>query len=606
LSVASGSTVTLDGTGSTDVGGSVASYAWTQTSGPAVTLSSATASQPTFTADTLVAGGAAVTRVFSLVVTDNLGLASTANTVTITVQPPANVAPTANAGPDQLSVASGSTVTLDGTGSTDVGGSVTRYAWTQTSGPTVTLSSVTAAQPTFTADTLLAGDAAVTRVFSLVVTDNLGLASVANTVTITVQSGPTVAITGLPTTYSGVVSFNATITFSKPVTGFVASDVTVSGGSVTSMTGSGATYTASITTSGSGDFAIRIAANVATDSVGNGNGASEASNIGNTIVAEVQTQTTQFMLKRATNILNTIPDLGGFLNGNFGGVASRNFNLNITNGSSLINFNGSLLTRASTKNYAGKIDVWAQIRYVGSDAGTASSRSLVGYLGAHRFASENMLYGVALQFDLSSENDSVASSSGSGTGFMIGPYVAGKIPNSALRYEAQASWGKSWNSISPIGTYTDKYNSERWFVRGKLQGSLQRGAWTIDPGISVAYFTDTQQQYVDSLTNTIPSQTITLGEVKVGPTFIRDFDIGFANLVNTKFGISAVSNFAIQNTAGSRAFPLGNGNVRTRLDIGLSTKTRKGIQLSASGFFDGIGVANFASYGATFKLDWKF
>jgi hypothetical protein len=516
------------------------------------------------------------------------------------------VAPVANAGPDQLSVASGSTVTLDGTGSTDVGGSVASYAWTQTSGSAVTLSSSTASQPTFTADTLLAGDAVVTRVFSLVVTDNLGFASVANTVTITVQSGPTVAITGLPTNYSGVVSFNATITFSKPVTGFVASDVTVSGGSATSITGSGTTYTASITTSGSGDFTMRIPANVATDSVGNGNGASGASSIGNTIVAEVQTQTTQFMLKRATNILNTVPDLGGFLSGSFGGVSSRNFNLNITDGSSLLSFNGSLLTHASTQNYAGKTDVWAQIRYVGSDAGTSSSRSLIGYLGAHRFASENMLYGVALQFDLSSENDSAASSSGSGTGFMIGPYIAGKMPNSTLRYEAQASWGKSRNSISPIGTYTDKYNSERWFVRGKLQGSLQRGAWTIDPGISVAYFTDTQQQYVDSLANTIPSQTITLGEVKVGPTFKRDFDMGFTNPVSTKFGISAVSNFAIQNTAGSRAFPLGNGSVRTRLDIGFSTKTRTGIQLSASGFLDGIGVANFASYGATFKLEWKF
>jgi hypothetical protein len=82
--VTSGNTVTLNGTASSDSDGTVVSYAWTQTAGSAVTLTNGNTSQATFSAPA-VAGATALT--FSLVVTDNRGSASPANTVTVTVNP---------------------------------------------------------------------------------------------------------------------------------------------------------------------------------------------------------------------------------------------------------------------------------------------------------------------------------------------------------------------------------------------------------------------------------------------------------------------------------------------------------------------------------------
>lgn len=79
-SVAGGATVTLDGTGSTDSDGTIATYTWRQISGTTVTLSSTSASQPTFTAPS-----SSATLVFGLTVTDNSGASSTEDTVTITV-----------------------------------------------------------------------------------------------------------------------------------------------------------------------------------------------------------------------------------------------------------------------------------------------------------------------------------------------------------------------------------------------------------------------------------------------------------------------------------------------------------------------------------------
>ena len=100
-----------------------------------------------------------------------------------------NTAPVANAGPDQT-VYTGATVTLDGTGSSDADSNSLTYAWTQTSGTSVTLSSSTASQPTFTAPTAAS---TTTLIFSLVVTDSIGDASSADTVTITVNLGSTAA-----------------------------------------------------------------------------------------------------------------------------------------------------------------------------------------------------------------------------------------------------------------------------------------------------------------------------------------------------------------------------------------------------------------------------
>ncbi len=204
--VAEGATVTLNGSGSTDPEGEALTYAWTQTSGETVTLSDTTAASPTFTAPEQLTEDAVL--VFSLTVTDARGLASTADTVTITVTAGANEAPTAEAG-DPQTVDEGETVTLDGSGSTDPEGEALTYAWTQTSGETVTLSDTTAASPTFTAPEQLTEDAVL--VFSLTVTDARNAASAADTVTITVTAGSNDA----PTAEAGdpqTVAEGATVT----------------------------------------------------------------------------------------------------------------------------------------------------------------------------------------------------------------------------------------------------------------------------------------------------------------------------------------------------------------------------------------------------------
>lgn len=142
-----GATVTLNGSGSTDADGNPLTYQWSFASvptGSAATLILPTTMKPTFIVDR---AGDYVVR---LIVNDGTAN-STPATVTITT---ANTAPVANAGPDQTATA-GSTITLNGSGSTDVDGNPLTYDWSFVSVPTgslATFSNPTAAKPTFVAD----------------------------------------------------------------------------------------------------------------------------------------------------------------------------------------------------------------------------------------------------------------------------------------------------------------------------------------------------------------------------------------------------------------------------------------------------------------------
>lgn len=187
--VALSTTVTLDGTGSSDANNDFITYKWTLITKPAgsiAMLASATSAKPTFRAD--VSG----TYVATLIVNDGK-VDSVAAATTVTVSS-ANSDPIANAGANQ-NVVLGSTVTLDGTNSTDANRDTLSYRWVMMSKPSTSaavLANATSAKPTFLADVL------GTYVITLIVNDGkVDSTTVATTVTVSSANVAPVANAGI-------------------------------------------------------------------------------------------------------------------------------------------------------------------------------------------------------------------------------------------------------------------------------------------------------------------------------------------------------------------------------------------------------------------------
>jgi hypothetical protein len=196
-SATSGVAIVLDGSGSNDPDGDAITYEWDLNNDG--TFGDSSAQKPSFT----VNGPAGTVFSVCLRVRDSGGLTDTKCTTVTVVS--SNRPPVANAGPNQQ-VNEGDLVTLDGSASSDPDGDALTYSWSQIGGPAVTLSSTTAAKPTFTAP----DDGTYT--FRLAVNDGKATASdditvnVANVAPVVLITGPapgTLSRVGDPVTFTG-------------------------------------------------------------------------------------------------------------------------------------------------------------------------------------------------------------------------------------------------------------------------------------------------------------------------------------------------------------------------------------------------------------------
>jgi hypothetical protein len=182
-SVAEGAPVVLHGEASFDIDNDPFTYAWVQVGGtPAVALTGADTSMPTFTAPFLGEGGTpgvVATLEFELRVDDGFPpgaaapgytLANVVDRVTVQVTN-VNNPPTATAGTDQT-VNENTVVALNAGGSSDPDGDALTYVWSQLAGPTVTISTGNAGAASFMAPFVSAGGEDIT--FEVTASDAYG------------------------------------------------------------------------------------------------------------------------------------------------------------------------------------------------------------------------------------------------------------------------------------------------------------------------------------------------------------------------------------------------------------------------------------------------
>ena len=138
------------------------------------------------------------------------------------------------------------------------------------------------------------------------------------------------------------------------------------------------------------------------------------------------------------------------------------------------------------------------------------------YLGADYLIAPAARLGWLTQFDWASETTGSLNGSAHGDGWMTGPYVALHLSPNVI-FDGRFAWARSNNQVSPTGTYTDDFSTERTLWFGRMTGDYGRGAWRLSPEGEIVRFQDKQFSYINRNGVTIADHTANLGQVTFGP-----------------------------------------------------------------------------------------
>ena len=264
---------------------------------------------------------------------------------------------------------------------------------------------------------------------------------------------------------------------------------------------------------------------------------------------------------------------------------------------------GSAGDVAYVENY--RFGAWFEAQYKQFGGGSDEHGDFaIAYFGMDYLVKPDVLVGALVSLDTMEEVTDT--STVSGFGYMIGPYVTAQLASN-LYFDGHVAVGRSDNRISPFNTYTDTFRTGRWLARGSLTGEARHGNWTIRPHARLGYFEETQQRYTDSVGATIPSQTVRLGQLKIGPTFTGRFEGPEGWTWAPYLEVEGIYN--IGDTTGVTLTDTNGPEVegwRARLKAGVGLTTGEGTRLSLGATHDGLGRSDFENWGLKFELSIPF
>lgn len=254
---------------------------------------------------------------------------------------------------------------------------------------------------------------------------------------------------------------------------------------------------------------------------------------------------------------------------------------------------------------ASPFDVWAQAEYFDvnrdSSIGGGESSFGVAYVGIDYSPGEDVLFGALVQWDWGELDIAATGASASGHGWMAGPYIAGRLFDNVY-IQTRAAYGQSDNDVSPLGTYTDDFETERYLINATVTGDFFTNGFRVSPSVAAQYFEETQDSYVDSLGITIPSTTVSIARLRAGPEVAYRFQHGDDGYIEPYASVSGIWDFD-QDGLGVRDSV---GELHADVVAGVNARLSGGALVSAEVGARGLGAQDFDATSARVWLRLPF
>lgn len=247
-----------------------------------------------------------------------------------------------------------------------------------------------------------------------------------------------------------------------------------------------------------------------------------------------------------------------------------------------------------------KLNAWIEAHFNAfrsADGGLDNrGRFAVVYAGVDYLVTPNVLVGALVQFDWMKEASNTITSTVDGHGTMGGPYLSLRL-TPEIFFDTRFAWGMSNNNVSPLGTYTDAFSTDRWLAHAKLTGNWRSGDFRITPGVAVDYARERQHDYTDSLGFLIPSQTVSLGRLSFGPEIARRFVAANGVVYEPMASLIGQWDFVKTEVIGLNGLPADSDRLHAKAQVGLQARAPNGFSARIAGTYDGIGNSSFQSAG---------
>ncbi|MEP1186630.1 MAG: choice-of-anchor D domain-containing protein [Roseibium sp.] len=254
-------------------------------------------------------------------------------------------------------------------------------------------------------------------------------------------------------------------------------------------------------------------------------------------------------------------------------------------------------------------DFWAQGTYAVTENNNSDSQTGLFFAGIDYRYKDQAVFGLMGQLDITDESNDAANTSADGMGWMAGPYVALRVHQN-FYLDGLLTYGQSYNTVNALGLFEDDFKTQRFLLQGGLTGDFKLSDTVkVSPFARVTYYYEKQESYTDTLGRLIPSQDFDLGRLEFGPKVSWDLVLDDRLLFSPYLTLSGIYDFnKLQDSSPTDAtLASSDEDLRARLEAGAGLLVPgRNIQISGEGFYDGIGAANFSSFGVTLNVKVPF